>query len=238
LVLALLMTLTALPATADWLVTLGGDPVETDGAWEIKGKLIVFTLPGGTLSSMRLADVDLDASERLTADEHLTASGRRPPKAEPERREAVLVLTDSDVGHVDARLTGSMEQRQQVAAEAREQTKGTAAATNGGLSVVDWNQTFDDGIEGVVVTGRLQNRSRGTRAEVTVQVILYRTDGRLAGRAPATLEDTVLSGGEATSLKATFPGILGFDRPEFRIDSTPLRPKAESQPEQEDQPVP
>ncbi len=165
LALALLVSLFALRATADWLVTVDGTQIETQGPWEVKGKLILLTLPGGALSSIRLADIDLDASE------HLSAAGREvatrvEPKREP--REAVVVLTDADVSHVGSRFPGSIEERQQTGAEARERARQTASAAGEGLTVDRWDQSFDDSIEGLLVTGSLENRSDALHTDITL----------------------------------------------------------------------
>jgi hypothetical protein len=66
-----------LPAAADWLVTQLGDRIETRGAWRVEKKSVIFTLPNGTLSSLRVSDVDLAASEKATA----AASEARPAGA-------------------------------------------------------------------------------------------------------------------------------------------------------------
>ena len=93
-----LVAFSAAPVAADWLVTQEGDRIETDGPWKVDGRRVVFTLPNGSLSMMRLSEVDLPASEAATAD------ALRPPEpveAEPEveeRPEPVLVLTNDDIG--------------------------------------------------------------------------------------------------------------------------------------------
>jgi hypothetical protein len=235
LALALAGTLFVAPATADWLVTLDGDRIETQGPWSIQGKLVVFTSPGGGLSSLRLADIDVDASDQLTA---ASQADQNRPRAVPPTREATFVLTDNDVGHVDDRLRGSMEDRQDLAEEARADLKRTAAATEEGVSVSDWDQSFDDNANGVVVTGRLENRSRDIQTEITLQVLLHLVDGTLAGRAPATLQKEVLNPRASTTFKATFAGVLSFDRPDFEINTIPLLPREEDQPQQEDQALP
>ncbi|MGB6367693.1 MAG: hypothetical protein WBG93_12775 [Thermoanaerobaculia bacterium] len=225
LALALAGALFVVPASADWLVTLDGDQIETQGPWSIQGKLVVFTSPGGGLSSLRLADIDVDASDQLTA---ASRAGQHRPRTEQPAREATFVLTDNDVSHVDGRLEGSMEDRKEAGAEARAETIRTTAATEDGVSVTDWDQSFDDNINGVVVTGRIENRSRDIQTEVTLQVVLHLIDGTLAGRAPATLQKQVLNPKGSTSFKATFPGTLSFDRPDFQIDSVPLVPRVEN----------
>ncbi|HET9767963.1 MAG TPA: hypothetical protein VFS60_13995, partial [Thermoanaerobaculia bacterium] len=50
---ALAAAAAAAPAAADWLVMRDGSRVETKGAWEVRGTLVVLTLPNGTLSSVR-----------------------------------------------------------------------------------------------------------------------------------------------------------------------------------------
>ncbi len=90
----------SLPASADWLVTRDGHRIETDGVWEVKGRTVVYTDPGGKLCSLRLAEVDLEASE-ATGEE---PEAPPPPAAEPKKRatketkkKPVLVLTNDDI---------------------------------------------------------------------------------------------------------------------------------------------
>jgi len=220
------------PATADWLVTRGGDRIETDGPWEIKEKLVVFTLPGGGLSSLQLVDVDLDASKRLVGSEKEREGPITQVEAEEETRTPILVLTDADVSHVDPATGYTDEEVEESTAEARGQRAAAATTGGGGLAVADWSQSFDDGIDGVVVTGSLENRGAESQTDITMRVTLYSTSGVLAGRAAATLEATVLAAGRSTSFRATFPGIVGFDRPEFQVASAPLA--AREEPEDED----
>jgi hypothetical protein len=223
------------PAGADWLVPLDGDRIETQGPWSIQGKLVIFTSPGGGLSSLRLADIDVDASDHLTA---ASRANQNRPRAVQPTREATIVLTDNDVGHVDDRLRGGMEDRQEAAEEARAEIRRSAAATEEGVSVTEWEQGFDDNANGVVVTGRVENRSRDIQTEVTLQIFLRLVDGSLAGRGPATLQKQVLNPRASTTFKATFPGVLSFDRPDFEINTIALLPREENQPEQEDQALP
>ena len=91
-------TMLASAAAADWLITADGRAIETRGPWKVEGRVVVFTDTTGALSSVRLDDVDLEASETATAD----GGPRRTdpaPAAEPENseREPVLVLTNADV---------------------------------------------------------------------------------------------------------------------------------------------
>jgi hypothetical protein len=222
LVLGLLIALAGLPAAADWLVTRDGDQVETRGPWEVKGKLVVFTLPNGTLSSMRLTDVDLDASQQLT---DAKESESAPVTATSPRREAKIVITDSDVAHVGPEAASSAAERQEAGIQAR--AEQAAAASGEGLTVAEWNQGYDDAIDGVVLSGSIENRSPNLHTEITLQVMLYNTDGSLAGRAAATVDNTLLRVGQSSPFRATFAGIVGFDRPEFRLNSSSLAPREE-----------
>src|SRR5579862_3546844 len=84
------------PLQADWIVTRQGERFEIQGTWQLKGKLAVFTLPNGTLSSMRADRVDVDASKQATEQAKQQAAAPPPAaKAEPKRK-AVIVLTDKD----------------------------------------------------------------------------------------------------------------------------------------------
>jgi endonuclease YncB( thermonuclease family) len=54
------------PAAGDWLVYLGGGVQETRGGWQVRGPLVRFNGPAGTLFSVRSDEVDLAASAFLS----------------------------------------------------------------------------------------------------------------------------------------------------------------------------
>src|ERR1700687_1775426 len=91
------MMLGPAPLYADWIVTRQGDRFEIKGTWQLKGKLAVFTLPNGSLSSMRADRIDVDASKQATAQAKKQAEPQAPSaeQAKPKRR-AVIILTDKD----------------------------------------------------------------------------------------------------------------------------------------------
>lgn len=64
-----LLFLVAATAQADWLVLQNGERLETRGTWTVKGKQIVYTAPDKSLRSLRLSEVDLEASHRASAAE-------------------------------------------------------------------------------------------------------------------------------------------------------------------------
>ena len=88
--------LAATAAQADWLVTLAGERIETRGGWEIRGRTVVFTRPNGALSSLRLSEVDIAASDAATRE--ASAPAAAPVRDPALRPQAVRVITTEDVG--------------------------------------------------------------------------------------------------------------------------------------------
>ena len=100
-ILAIALTLTvSLPASAEWLITHDGHRIETDGPWKVKGRLVVYTDAKGTLSSIRLDEIDLEASETASQEPAEEPAESREDESKPEReprKRPVLVLTDGDI---------------------------------------------------------------------------------------------------------------------------------------------
>ncbi|MEM7356788.1 MAG: glutaredoxin family protein [Acidobacteriota bacterium] len=59
--------LPALPAQADWLITLEGKLIETQGAWTIEGDRLTYTDTHGEVQTLAVDDVDIEASAETTA---------------------------------------------------------------------------------------------------------------------------------------------------------------------------
>ena len=55
------------PAGADWLITLEGKLIETQGPWTIDGRTLTYTDLEGEQQTLDVDDVDLEASEETTA---------------------------------------------------------------------------------------------------------------------------------------------------------------------------
>ena len=86
--LLLLATLGARPAVADWLITLEGRLIETQGPWTIDGRTLTYLDSSGAEHTLDLDEVDLEASKETTA---LKAGRAYEP---PERtRPAPFALT-------------------------------------------------------------------------------------------------------------------------------------------------
>lgn len=75
----ILSAVLALPATADWLVTLEGQLVETQGSWKVDGDAVVYVGTDGEERRMAVAEVDLEGS----ADTTEVRTGRRPELPAP-----------------------------------------------------------------------------------------------------------------------------------------------------------
>lgn len=89
-------------ALAEVLLLKDGSRVETRGAFEVKGRRVLFHDTQGRLVALRLDEVDLDGSRAASQPAPAAAAGteKTAPAAKP-KREPVLVLTDRDVAHVD-----------------------------------------------------------------------------------------------------------------------------------------
>lgn len=68
-------------AGADWLITLEGESIETQGPWTIEGETLTYADAAGEEHRMALADVDLEASKETTA---LKAGKTYVPEPKPE----------------------------------------------------------------------------------------------------------------------------------------------------------
>ena len=197
-------------ASADWLVSRDGERVETRGPWKVERKLVVFRLPNGTLSSLRLADVDLEASVRATAEARLEPAPPAAP-AVPARRASVLVLTTEDVGRA-AQPAEPDAERQAAESEVPEDVEAPP------VEVISWSQADDPGVGGLEILGTLRNDSPSIVTGAGVRVSLYDHDGELIGRRDAFLDTTSIAGRATTGFRALFPGVEVFEgEPVFEV---------------------
>jgi len=187
------------PAAGDWLVTRQGERIETRGAWQERGKLVVFTHPKGTLVSMRLSDLDLEASRAATREAKTTASGPAQAAPAPERK-ATIRLTDKDFQHEP---------------EVAEPRKEGEAATAGGekpraLAIGSWERQRAPGDGHVIVQGVVRNNSNQQVTSAGVSVRLFDTTGELLATQEAQLATTVIPPGGSARFEADFPDIYTF----------------------------
>lgn len=201
---ALLSVAAAVPSAADWLITRQGGRVETRGPWEVKGKLVVFTLPDGKLSSLRLSEVDLDVSRRATAEAAASAAAPPPAKPAAKPREAKVVLTDESFRRPTPPPAAPSEPKEGEAEES-EPTK---------LVVASWQR--EQGPSGhVVITGAVRNDAPDDAMAVAVTVLLYDETGKLMLSGDAVLSSTILPAGQTGSFRAEFPDVFTFAAVKF-----------------------
>jgi len=219
--LATLLGLAAAPSRGDWLVTRAGNAVETRGAWEVKGKLVVFHTLKGDLSSLRLADVDLEASRRMTAQAELARQAAEEARQRPpEKKPSVFVLTDDKVRHVEPGAAGAVP------------------AVAPSLSVASWERAADPGDGHVVITGTLRNASASQASEITLAVRLLDATGTATTTGQAILTSTVLEAGEQSGFKVEFPGATTYTEVKFEPQAVFVPALAPAQPPPPPPPAP
>jgi len=178
-------------AAADWLVTRQGDRIETRGAWRRQGATVVFTLPNGTLSSLRAEEIDFDASTRASAPAPVA------PIAQEPKKKPVLVLKDENVAHVAPDGEAPAAPGKSPAAE-----KGDTGQAK--VGVINWHQESRE--DGLVVTGTVQNNDpKLTATEVAVDVRIFSANGKLLVSGPASLSSATLPPGQSANFTVTFP---------------------------------
>lgn len=217
------------PVSGDLLVTRDGSRIETRGPWEVRGRLVVFTRTDGMLASIRLREVDLEASEEATAaaaaDEQAareaSEAGEEPGRADAGKpREAAWVLTDADFTH---RLI--LDDAEEPGGDADgEPADGDASA--GGAArppvVLSYQRELDVVDQHVRITGTLANRTGSTATAVTLEVSLFDEQGDLVEMRRAAVAETILSPGAETSFLADFPEVYSFAAVQFRPKSANL----------------
>ncbi len=210
----------AVPAAADWLVGQDGKRVETRGAWTLRPPVVVFTSPGGTLSSLRLADVDLEASARATA-EAKSPTAPVKPGLEPAKRQPVLVLTTDDVGRgpepaedAEQESDGEDPARRSVPDKAEEAPP---------VEVIAWRKVESSGVDGLEILGTLRNDSPSIVTGAGVQVSLFDHEGELIARRDAFLDSVSVAARSTTGFRALFPGVVSFEgEPVFEVRAREL----------------
>lgn len=220
--LAVLATLIASGAGADVLVLRDGSKVTTRGAWEIKGSMVVFTLENGTLGSLRLRDVDLDASAVATAEK--LAPPPAPTEAPREKRAAVLTLTDADVARApdDVLARQAAGATQATEAGSSESAKPAARGENIHVSVESFEEGYDPEVGGVQVTGILKNNGDQPASSINVVVEVYDDKGKMLASESARVGAVALGPGRTVGFVAKFPNIGVVQDVKFRVQHDTL----------------
>ncbi|MGH9465085.1 MAG: FxLYD domain-containing protein [Thermoanaerobaculia bacterium] len=190
------------PAAPDWLVTRDGSAIETDGPWRLDGDQVVFTLRGGGLAALPVADLDLEASRE-----------RASPTAVPEPAPAAAsrwTITDADVAR-----SLDLEEEGGAGSAGDGAPQQTSALT--GVSVVSWEETTPPEL-GVALSGSLRNDGNDYAANLRVHVALHNETGDLIERRTAVLSSTTLAPGEDTDFAVDFPELVGFAEARFAVE--------------------
>lgn len=231
--LAALALLATAPGRADWLVTRDGARIETRGPWQQKGKLVVFTRTDGTLSSLRLQEVDLDASRRATEAEKIEAPAPGSGAPAHPRRPSVRSLTDKDfpkrspAPEDGAAAPGADTAKPEGDAEgSTDKAAAEAAKTAPKLEVVSWERAEGIG-EAVRLTGLLRNNATDQATGVELLANLYDETGALLVRQQAKLEQDHLGPGETTPFTVEVPGSYTFSAVNFQTRSTGFKLRVE-----------
>jgi hypothetical protein len=210
------------PAAADWLVTRDGAKIETAGPWRVENRLVVFERPDGTYASMRLSEVDLEASERLTRE---LAEKARAPKAAPQSRPVVARLTEKELPPVAEAPVREEE------AGGGDGAGGQGAAAPGAaaedearppesLQVVSWREVSGPESAGLELVGDVRNVTDSTALDVVVTVVLRDEEGEEVETTQALLTTSALPPGGTAGFRASFPGIFHSAGVEFRTSGT------------------
>jgi hypothetical protein len=213
----------ASPAAADWLQMRDGSRIQTKGAWQVRGAQIAFTLPNGTLAAVRAADVDLEASERLTAE----ARAPKPaPAATPTaRREPVLVLTDEDLAPAPrapaptAPVAASPTPPDGAPAPAPAATPAPTGDAAAGLEVLTWSSEYNLDANASVLSGTVRNTGTTLAYDLGVVVSTFDADGELLTRSDAQVSPPGLAPGRTGTFRVSFPGSMRIERAEFALSA-------------------
>ncbi len=194
----------AVAISADVIVTTDGTVIETDGGWERRGRVIVFTRAGGGLEALRVDDVDFEATERRRLAE--PAAQTQPASAQPKK--ARIVITDSDVAHspasseevatVDARAGGTES------ADGTPAETTAAPTTSTGVRVIAWDDDEPADGEGRRVFGTLRNDGNSFAADISVEVSVFDNDGAVVGTQRTDPVRKSLRPGESTTFSLQF----------------------------------
>lgn len=203
-----------LPVAADWLVTRDGSRVETAGPWRVESRLVIFKRPDGSLGSLRLSEVDLDASRRLTEEMAAREAASEPEEAPKRDRPATIRLTERDLPPVD---------RAPEAQGSGEEPAATPQPEPSALDIVSFREVSNADSTGVAFSGTVQNRSEYTAVGVGVTAVLYDEQGEVIRRGTARLTASALGTGQSAGFRVDFPGVYQYVRVEFEVAGELLR---------------
>lgn len=207
----------------DWLVLKDGSVVETAGTWQVKGNLVVFSMPNGSLASLRLSNVDLPSSTDLSLngrEEEMTPTAVKAPP----RKIASFVITDANVSHDE------YEAERDAAGANR---GGTSPENPGsGLVITAWDRADAPENNGLIVTGTLENQGAAPLAGIVLSAVFYDENGDAILARDAQLNAQALSPQRRTNFRIDLPEIFDFSTVAFETATFSLatpRPDVEGE---------
>lgn len=212
----------AAPAMADILVMKDGGQVKTKGDWKVQGSVVVFTLPNGTLSSVRTHEVDLDRSAQATAaareEMKRSAQGMEPPP-----RRVVREITSETIPLASPQVLAA-----EAAAAAGEEPDESDAEDDSGpnrlLEIADWRRAEQpDGSSEIV--GRVRNKTENAVGQVAVRVTVY-GDGEVLKSGYAFLAAPALGPRRETSFRMPLEDVFTYDDVRFDLEGTEIMLRA------------
>jgi hypothetical protein len=215
----------AVSLRADWLVTRDGGRVETQGPWKVEAKRVVFTLKDGTLSSLRLTEVDLDASRQATTaavEEAAAAAAKAGTVNEaPPAKKSTRAFTDKDFARAPAPAAPKDETKE--GGDAKPAPNSTAAT--GAVKVDSWKKNQNQETHAMEITGSVRNTGPDLALAVSVNIRLFNPRGELFATQAASLDTRSLHPGQNTAFKAVFPDVIDFASAKIDVQSTPMMEK-------------
>jgi hypothetical protein len=202
-------------ARADWLVTRDGARLETKGAWKVDGRRVLFTLPNGTLSTMRTDEIDLDQSALVTT--QAKEAPAVPVPAIPAKKEPVLRLTEKDIPPM-----GGLGDEAEGGKEGKEgKSSGSEVSA---LEVISWEKTDDTSGEGLEIFGTLKNGSPNIITAPSLLVAIYDADGGLLATNGGEVNAPQIEPGKTANFRVAFPGVPDFATAKFEAQGRGYRP--------------
>jgi len=208
----------AAAAQADWLVLRDGAQIELKGTWKVSGKQVVFTPLDGKLSSLRVDQVDLEASARVTEQALRASQAEQAEKTEakePARPKARWSFSDKDFVKppVTETPTGATE-------ASKEDAAAIPPLPKSDLEVLVWSQSVDPARNRIKVSGTLQNSGAEMAASVALEVQLIDRQGVVVGEQSAAVKKASLAPGESTEFATSFPQVVNYETVKFLPTAT------------------
>jgi len=201
----LVIFLLAPAVSADWLVTKEGARIETKGPWKVKGAVVVFTLPNGTLSSMRLRELDLDQSALVTAEANQPPEEEEAAGEEEPQKSVVAEFTNENIRRAAPQAASGGSPEQDGEDGGTEELPRPVVTPP--YEVLAWNIVPRADIEGIEVRGTLRNGGEETIANVSIVLRLVTPDNAFVDERRGNLQSTLLRAQAATNFSAAFPNL-------------------------------